>query len=187
MKGAVNPTLLPGRPYPVKCATKQGWQACKTASQWDMAYIINGEKIEDSVIADEFESIKDHYQSMGEVVCCDRDEEFWEYARTNVINRTLLEQESNKRFGEVEDAAVDLGGALGQGSALRWGITLVFGSVVGFGHVRTGGLEPPCLSAPAPKAGASTSSATEALCRERFSCRIAGPPVNLLDVAIKDI
>lgn len=107
MKGPVIPTLLPGRPYPVKCATKQGWQACKTASQWDMAYIINGEKIEDSVIADEFESIKDHYQSMGEVVCCDRDEEFWEYARTNVINRTLLEQESNKRFGEVEDAAVD--------------------------------------------------------------------------------
>ena len=72
-----------------------------------MAYIINGEKIEDSAIADEFESIKDHYQSMGEVVCCDRDEEFWEYARTNVVNRTLLEQASIKRYGEVSDADVD--------------------------------------------------------------------------------
>lgn len=72
-----------------------------------MAYIINGTKIPDSEIADEFESIKDHYQSMGEVVCCDRDEEFWQYARENVVNRTLLEQESNARFGEVTDAEVD--------------------------------------------------------------------------------
>ncbi|MDF1859340.1 MAG: peptidyl-prolyl cis-trans isomerase [Verrucomicrobiales bacterium] len=72
-----------------------------------MAYLINGEKIDDSVIADEFESIKDHYQSMGEVVCCDRDEEFWQYARDNVINRTLLEQESNARFGVIPDEEVD--------------------------------------------------------------------------------
>jgi parvulin-like peptidyl-prolyl isomerase len=72
-----------------------------------MAYLINGEKIDDSVIADEFESIKDHYQSMGEVVCCDRDEEFWQYARENVVNRTLLEQESNARFGVVPDEEVD--------------------------------------------------------------------------------
>lgn len=72
-----------------------------------MAYLINGEKIDDSVIADEFESIKDHYQSMGEVVCCDRDEEFWQYARDNVINRTVLEQESNARFGVIPDEEVD--------------------------------------------------------------------------------
>lgn len=72
-----------------------------------MGYLINGQKIDDSVLEDEFESIKDHYQSLGEVVCCDRDQEFWSYARENVINRTLLEQESNARFGVVPDEEVD--------------------------------------------------------------------------------
>lgn len=72
-----------------------------------MAYIVNGERIDDETIAEEFESIKEHYQSMGEVVCCDRDEEFWGYARENLINRTLLEQASIERFGEVDDAAVE--------------------------------------------------------------------------------
>lgn len=72
-----------------------------------MGYVINGQKIDDFVLEEEFESIKEHYQSMGEVVCCDRDDEFWKYAHENVINRTLLEQESNKRFGEVDPADVD--------------------------------------------------------------------------------
>ncbi len=72
-----------------------------------MAYIINGQKIDDTVLEDEFESIKEHYQSAGEVVCCDRDEEFWSYARENIINRTLLEQASNAKFGEISDDQVD--------------------------------------------------------------------------------
>lgn len=71
-----------------------------------MAFIINGERIEDSVLEEEFDSIKDHYQSMGEVVCCDRDQEFWDYARDNVINRTLMEQESISRFGDISDDEV---------------------------------------------------------------------------------
>ncbi len=72
-----------------------------------MAFIINGKRIENEVFEDEFESIKEHYQSLGEVVCCDRDEEFRTHAKDNVINRTLLEQESIKRFGPVDDAAVE--------------------------------------------------------------------------------
>ncbi len=71
-----------------------------------MAFIINGERIADEVFEDEFESIKEHYQSLGEVVCCDRDAEFRDYARDNVIHRTLLEQESVRRYGEVSDEAV---------------------------------------------------------------------------------
>ncbi len=59
---------------------------------------------EDQVFEDEFESIKDHYESIGETVCCDRDEEFMKYARDNVVNRTLLQQESTKRFGDVSEA-----------------------------------------------------------------------------------
>ena len=71
-----------------------------------MAFIINDVRIEDEEIAEEFESIKEHYQSQGEVVCCDRDEEFQQYARDNVLNRTLMEQESVKRFGEVSETEV---------------------------------------------------------------------------------
>jgi len=72
-----------------------------------MAFIINGKHIGDEVLEDEFESIKEHYQSLGEVVCCDRDTEFRDYARDNVINRTLLEQESAKRYGDISDEALE--------------------------------------------------------------------------------
>ena len=72
-----------------------------------MAFIINGEKISDEVVEDEFESIKEHYVNAGEVVCCDRDEEFWAFAKENVVNRVLLEQASLKKYGEVSDAEVD--------------------------------------------------------------------------------
>jgi len=72
-----------------------------------MAFIINGAHIGDDVIEDEFESLKEHYQRLGEVVCCDRDVELRTYAKENVVNRTLLEQESVKRFGEIDDATVE--------------------------------------------------------------------------------
>ncbi len=72
-----------------------------------MAFIINGERIGDEVLEDEFESLKEHYQRLGQVVCCDRDAELREYARDNVVNRALLEQESRKRFGEIDEAAVE--------------------------------------------------------------------------------
>jgi len=72
-----------------------------------MAFIINGAHIGDDVIEDEFESLKEHYQRLGEVVCCDRDVELRTYAKENVVHRTLLEQESVKRFGEIDDALVE--------------------------------------------------------------------------------
>lgn len=72
-----------------------------------MAFIINGVRVGDEEIEEEFESLKEHYQRLGEVVCCDRDTELRQYARDNVIHRTLLEQESRKRFGDVEDATVE--------------------------------------------------------------------------------
>ncbi len=72
-----------------------------------MGFIINGEKIDDEVIEEEFESIKEHYISQGEVVCCDRDEEFLSYARENVVNRVLMEQASAEKYGEVPEAEVD--------------------------------------------------------------------------------
>jgi len=72
-----------------------------------MAFIINDERVTDEDIEEEFDAIKEHYTNLGEVVCCDRDEEFQGYARDNVINRTLLMQESAKRFGEAGDAEID--------------------------------------------------------------------------------
>ncbi len=71
-----------------------------------MALIINEESISDEMLYEEFEAIKTHYQNLGEVVCCDRDEEFNELARENVTSRTLLNQESLARFGEVSDEDV---------------------------------------------------------------------------------
>ncbi|MBL9155988.1 MAG: peptidylprolyl isomerase [Verrucomicrobiales bacterium] len=72
-----------------------------------MAFIINGAHVGDEVVEDEFESLKEHYQRLGEIVCCDRDVELRTYAKENVVNRTLLEQESVKRFGEIDDATVE--------------------------------------------------------------------------------
>lgn len=72
-----------------------------------MAFIINGARISDEVFEEEFESLKEHYLRLGESVCCDRDTELRGYARDNVINRTLLEQESAKRFGTIDDAVVE--------------------------------------------------------------------------------
>ncbi len=72
-----------------------------------MAFIINGARVSDEEIEEEFESLKEHYQRLGEAVCCDRDAELRGYARENVVNRTLLEQESRKRFGDVGEAEVE--------------------------------------------------------------------------------
>ncbi len=71
-----------------------------------MAFKINGQEISDDEIYEEFESIKDHYARLGEVVCCDRDEEFMTYAKDNVINRALLEQESISKHGEVSEEEI---------------------------------------------------------------------------------
>jgi len=65
-----------------------------------MALIINGESISDTVLEEEFDALKEHHQSLGEVVCCDRDVEFRGRARDNVLNRTLLKQESLRRYGK---------------------------------------------------------------------------------------
>ncbi len=72
-----------------------------------MAYSINGKIITDEMIEEEFDSIKDHYINLGEVVCCDRDEEFRNYARENITNRTLLEEASEEKFGETTESEVE--------------------------------------------------------------------------------
>jgi hypothetical protein len=71
------------------------------------ALIINGDEIDDMVVEEEFDAIKDHHERLGDVVCCDRDVEFRDRAKSNVINRFLLHQESSKKFGTVEAGEID--------------------------------------------------------------------------------
>tara|TARA_R110002096_G_scaffold200639_1_gene384594 strand:+ start:5288 stop:6178 length:891 start_codon:yes stop_codon:yes gene_type:complete len=72
-----------------------------------MAFIINGEEIDEMTLEEEFDAIKEHHERLGEVVCCDRDEEFRSLAVDNVVSRTLLHQESIKRFGKPSEAEID--------------------------------------------------------------------------------
>ena len=65
-----------------------------------MPLVINGEEIDDRVVEEEFDAIKQHHESLGEVVCCDRDLEFRQRAVDHVINRTLLRQECLRVLGE---------------------------------------------------------------------------------------
>lgn len=71
-----------------------------------MALIINGEQVDDEVIEGEFRSVKGHYERLLQVSCCERDPEFLGHAKDNLISRVLLNQESQRRFPEVPEAAV---------------------------------------------------------------------------------
>ncbi len=72
-----------------------------------MPLVINGEEVDDRVIEEEFDAMKQHHEALGEVVCCDRDEEFRERAIEHVINRTLLRQECLRRLGEAPAEEID--------------------------------------------------------------------------------
>jgi parvulin-like peptidyl-prolyl isomerase len=71
-----------------------------------MALIINGEEIDDEVLDAEFRNVKGHYERLLQVACCERDEEFRNYAKDNIISRVLLNQESMKRIPQVDEAAI---------------------------------------------------------------------------------
>ncbi len=71
-----------------------------------MALIINGEEIDDEVIESEFRNVKGHYERTLQVSCCERDSEFRGYAKDNLISRVLLNQESVRRFPEVEEEEI---------------------------------------------------------------------------------
>ncbi len=72
-----------------------------------MPLIINSETIPPELLQDEFSAIKSHYERMGAMNCCERDPEFHEYARENVIARVLLNQAAERQFPDIDEAAVD--------------------------------------------------------------------------------
>src|SRR3954449_137384 len=88
---------------------KRGRDARATDSPYnlDMALIINGERIDDAVLDGEFSGIKSYFESLGNVSCCERNDEFRGYARQNVIARVLLAQEAQRAHPPVPDAEID--------------------------------------------------------------------------------
>lgn len=57
-----------------------------------MPLIINGERIDDTILEAEFSGIKAYHERLGNVSCCERNDEFRGYARQNIIARVLLTQ-----------------------------------------------------------------------------------------------
>lgn len=72
-----------------------------------MTLNINGEAIPDSLLEQEFSAIKAHYESLGNVSCCERDDEFRGYAKENVIARVLLAQEAERSIPNLSADELD--------------------------------------------------------------------------------
>src|SRR5688572_10089246 len=72
-----------------------------------MGLLINGERIDDAVLDSEFSGIKAYFESLGNVSCCERNDEFRGYARQNIVARVLLSQEALRNHPPVPDAQVD--------------------------------------------------------------------------------
>lgn len=72
-----------------------------------MPLIINGQRIEDALIDNEFSGIKAYHESLGNVSCCERDPEFQQMARDNITGRVLLAQEAGRAMPPSSDAEVD--------------------------------------------------------------------------------
>lgn len=76
-----------------------------------MPLTVNDEPVPDQLIDAEFGQIKASYEQMGNMSCCERDEEFLGYARDNLIGRTLLGQHARLTMpapsaAEIDDALV---------------------------------------------------------------------------------
>ena len=72
-----------------------------------MPVYVNDEPIDPEVIEGEFRAIKAHFESLGRVNCCERDPEFREMARDNIVARVLLNQESRRRGLDVAEVEID--------------------------------------------------------------------------------
>lgn len=71
-----------------------------------MPLTINGQSVSDDLLEQEFEGIKAHYERMGAMSCCEREDEFRAYARENVTARALINQEAERRFSGIPAAEV---------------------------------------------------------------------------------
>jgi parvulin-like peptidyl-prolyl isomerase len=72
-----------------------------------MPLIINGKTIDDGALDAEFASIKSYHERMNNVSCCERDPEFRQTARENVIGRVLLAEEAVRVMEPPSEQEVD--------------------------------------------------------------------------------
>jgi parvulin-like peptidyl-prolyl isomerase len=76
-----------------------------------MPLIVNGRAIDDQVLDSEFAQIKSHAERTTNVSCCERDPEFRQTARENVVGRVLLTEEAMRVIepptAEEIDAALE--------------------------------------------------------------------------------
>src|SRR5256885_1834208 len=72
-----------------------------------MSLLVNGRPVNDDALYAEFSSIKSYFESLGNVSCCERDEEFRGYARENMIARMLLAEEASRRMPTPPDSEID--------------------------------------------------------------------------------
>ena len=72
-----------------------------------MPLVINGQRIDDALIEQEFGAIKAHYESLSSISCCERDDEFRGYANDNITFRALLTQEAQRMIPDPTASEVD--------------------------------------------------------------------------------
>ena len=72
-----------------------------------MPLIVNGRAIDDAVLDAEFSQIKGYHERMNNVSCCERDPEFRQTARENVIGRVLLTEEAMRVVATPSSEEVD--------------------------------------------------------------------------------
>lgn len=72
-----------------------------------MALIINGQTVDSEVIDQEFSNVKGYFESLSNVQCCERDDEFRGYAQDNVVARVLLTQEASNAIAPSDDSEID--------------------------------------------------------------------------------
>lgn len=68
---------------------------------------VNGQEIDPAWIEQEFQSIKAEYERLGNVSCCERDDEFRSYAKDNLIAQVLISQEAERTEPEPSGEEVE--------------------------------------------------------------------------------
>ena len=72
-----------------------------------MSLVINGQAVDEAILESEFGNIKSYFESLGNVSCCERDDEFRGYAKKNVIARMLLAEEAVRTMDAPAEELVD--------------------------------------------------------------------------------
>ena len=72
-----------------------------------MPLIVNDRTVSDDVFYAEFSGIKSYFESLGNVSCCERDDEFKGYARDNLIAKLLLAEEAARRIASPAESEIE--------------------------------------------------------------------------------